>query len=353
MKKLMKLIYILVLLLIVNNIVFADDFIGHIEENAVSVYDNQGNYIFGTAMFVTRGDRYIDEDNTEYTIEAVNGNRAIARKTDQIDLLDGLSMEERLLTPLAAKGSKLVGIYHTHNGESYIPGAESAEGKGEIHQVGEIFKNSLEKKGIRVIQSNNLHLPHDGAAYERSRATATDLARQRPDAIFDVHRDGIPDKNEYLKEIDGKLMSQVRLVVGRQNPNGKVNDKFARGLKAIADKQHPGLIRGIFYGSGNYNQQISPHSLLLEFGTHVTTKEQAAASAELLSDTINSLLYGGEGTTVRKSESPSAISTIFWIVGILISGILIYLLINEGSINGVIKRIKQFFGREIVDRGDS
>lgn len=151
------------------------------------------------------------------------------------------------------------------------------------------------------------------------------------------------------------MVSQVRLVVGRQNPNRSVNDKFARQLKAITDQKYPGLVKGIFYGQGNYNQTIAPHSLLLEFGTHVTTKEQAQASAKIIATSIDSLLYGEGGVDEEgvKGENPSAFRTIAWIVGILVVGILSYLFINEGSIEGVLKRIKNFFGREIIDRGDS
>ena len=88
-----------------------------------------------------------------------------------------------------------------------------------------------------------------GQPSERSRATVAELVQKAPDVIFDIHRDAIPRKEEYQKEVDGKKRSsQIRLVVGRQNPNHKVNDQFARRLKAIADELYPGLIKGIFYG---------------------------------------------------------------------------------------------------------
>lgn len=349
---------IFVLLIIISTTCSSEELIGHIEENAVSVYDEEGNYIFGTAMGVSTGDRYLSEDNIEYHIVAINGKRAIAERKGKVDLLadigTGNSSRSNILSPIAAQGSKKIGIYHTHNGESYLPGPDNISKVGEIHEIGNVFKEALEEQGIEVAKLNNLHLPHDGAAYERSRNTATELARQQPDAIFDVHRDAIPRKEEYTKTINGNTVSQIRLVVGRQNPNQKVNDQFARNLKAVTDEQYPGLIKGIFYGRGNYNQQLSPHALLLEFGTHVTTKEQAAASAKMLAVSINKLLYGsGEiQTEGRAAENRSIVSTITWIIGIVIVGLLGFLFINEGSIDGVKNRIKKFFGREIMDRGD-
>lgn len=349
-----KLIIFTILVILMLNMNVTADTIGHTEDDVVSVYDEDGDYIFGTAMGITVGDRYISEDNTEYLVVSVNENRAVAENKGKIDLFASLGYKSNVLTPIAAQGSKVIGIYHTHNGESYLPGPDNVSGQGEIHEIGNELKNVLEEKGIKVLKLDNLHLPHDGAAYERSRNTATDITKQRPDAIFDVHRDAIPRKKEYLTEINGHTISQVRLVVGRQNPNQKVNDQFAKSLKAIADQDYPGLIKGIFYGRGNYNQQLSAHSLLLEFGTHVTTKEQAAASAQLLATSINKLLYGsGAGqATGNTAENRSIISTIAWIIGIVVVGMLAFLFINEGSIDGVIKRIKNFFGREIMDRGD-
>lgn len=343
--------YLLLFFLLFSVVVHGDDFIGHKEKDTVMVYDEQDNYIFATAMGVSIGDRYINEDNIEYEVKRVNGKRAIAQSRGKVDLFQGLNRTE--LTPLAAQGKKLIGIYFTHNDESYTPGPVSIEGKGEIHDIGYKLKNALEKKGIRVIVKDDLHLPHDGAAYERSRASATDLAKNKPDAIFDVHRDAVPQVHEYLAKINGKLISQVRLVVGRQNPNQKVNDSFARQLKAVCDKSYPGLIKGIFYGKGNYNQQLSPHSLLFEFGTHVTTEDQALSSVTMIADSINQLLYGKNiADAGEAAESRSAYTAIAWIIGVLVVGILAFLFINEGSWQGVVNRIKSFLGREIIDRGE-
>lgn len=322
------------------------EIIGHREEDICWVYDQEDNYIFAIALAVNVGDKYIDEDNIEYEIIEVGGNKAICKKKGKVDLLADIGPEFTLQIPLAKEGKKTVAIYHTHNDESYLPGPVNIDGVGEIHEVGDALKEALEKKGITVVKSENLHLPHDGAAYERSRGTVADLVQEEPDIIFDLHRDAIPRKDEYLKEINGKTISQIRLVVGRQNPNQKVNDQFARRLKALADEEYPGLIKGIFYGKGVYNQHVAPHSLLLEFGTHVTTKEQAIASAQLFAEPVSKLLFASKGGTGQK-ENAGIFSSIIWILGVIGIGVLIYLLINEGSIGGVGKRLKAFFRKEL------
>ncbi|MFW5856028.1 MAG: stage II sporulation protein P [Bacillota bacterium] len=348
MKTRIRLILIIIIYVLLSSVVFAE----HTEDDVMTVYDYNGNYIFSIAMAVREGDRYISQNNIEYVVESVLDKKAIAKQMGKVDLLENLQTETGISPLIAEKGEKVIGIYHTHNGESYKPGPDSIRSRGEIHEVGKSLKAALDKKGIKVIHSENLHLPHDGAAYERSRQTALQITRNEPDAIFDIHRDAIPRVEDYLKTVAGHEISQVRIVVGRQNPNRKVNDQFARNLKGISDKQYPGLIRDIFYGSGAYNQEFSPHSLLLEFGTHVTTKDQAQKSATMLADSINQLLYGA-GAVNTAEENTSSFTTIAWILGILIIGIFTFLFINEGSWQGVKKRIKGFFGKEILDRGDN
>lgn len=85
----------------------------------------------------------------------------------------------------------VVGIYHTHNAESYVPtsGTESKEdGQGDVLQVGKALAAALEKQGVEVHWTPSSHLPHDGQAYLRSRRTATELLRSNPDTLIDVHR---------------------------------------------------------------------------------------------------------------------------------------------------------------------
>lgn len=325
----------------------ANTFIEHIEGSAINIYEENGNHLFSTAMEVVKGDRYISEDNFEYIIKEVTANKAVAKKIGKINLLAGNQAKNQGPFELASVKNKTVAIYHTHNGESYEPGKHNVSGKGEIHEIGQTLKESLEKIGVKAIHSENLHLPHDGFAYERSRATAVDLAKKNPGLILDLHRDGVPDKNEYLKKVDGKIISQIRIVIGRQNPNNSANDQLARQLKATADRTYPGLIKDIFYGRGNYNQSIAPRSLLLEFGTHVNNKGEVTASAQLLAEPLKELLYG---KTTPAGGGKRIFRNLFWIILALITALLAYLFINEKNWQGVLKRIKKIIPLEILDK---
>ena len=68
-------------------------------------------------------------------------------------------------------------------------------------------------------------------------------------------------------------MTQIQFVVGRQNQNLGINRQYATSLKAVADQIFPGLIKGIFFGRGNYNQDLSPLNLLLEVGAHTNSRK--------------------------------------------------------------------------------
>lgn len=343
------LLLLAIIMFIYGRVAVALELPGHTEDSVVEVYDQEGRYIFSTAMGVSVGDRYINENNKEYQIIKVEGGKALAKYTGEVDLLGkGLIVATQIEPLIARPEEKKMALYFTHSGESYLPQKPLVRGRGGIYDIGAALARALEGKGIKTIVSENLHLPHDAAAYDRSRRTAKQLMQNRPDALFDIHRDAIPRKEEYLKRVDGKLISQVRIVVGRQNPNREANEKLAKHLKAVADRLHPGLIKGIFFGRGKYNQDLSTRALLFEFGTHVTTKEQAIASTYMLADAINQLFYGktAEGRAARQEESSSALGTALWILVITIAGVIAYLFINEGSWEGVKGRLRTLWSRE-------
>jgi stage II sporulation protein P len=278
--------------------------------------DEQGDTITETGRRVVVGDKYITAGNHLYLIEEISGNVAKSKFVAVVDLLahkrdvkEQASIEttpvQHAQTPLVDRiflfgrrtiddddgqpdrqrgageeeGLPPVGrvaIYHTHNAESYVvsDGTDSIYGKGGIHQVGLEFKRSLEELGVSVLYSQNLHLPHDRGAYRRSRRTFTRLMEQDPVMIFDVHRDAVPP-HVYAQQIGDIWVTQIQLVVGRQNQNKNANMEFAKELKALADEEMPGLIKGIFIARGNYNQDLFTRAVLLEVGAHTNARESA------------------------------------------------------------------------------
>ena len=327
------------------------------ESHIFSVMTHDGQNLFSISGTVSEGDEYISKDNALYRIKAVSGQEAVAERIGQETMPDVSWLDtgeaQAVFAPVSVPAAsdktdnrKLIAMYVTHSDESYIPsdGTESIEGQGGIYDVAREFRDALQAQGIDVILDESTHLPHDSGAYRRSRQTAERLLQKRPDAIIDIHRDGIPDKNEYTCTIGGENASQIRLLVGRANQNSEVNREFAKQIKAVADKQYPGLIKDIFIGKGTYNQDLSPNAILLEFGTHTISKERVLNSTGMMAEVVSTTLYGpqtgsaqsDESTAMaaesrRKAENKSSMKGIGWLVIVLVIGVVLFALMQTGG----------------------
>ena len=266
------------------------------------VKDTLGVTILQTGLPVHVDDQYIDEHNVQYIIIKVDGQNAVAdivtSTTENADATADKSADITAALPFfnpsipaqTAPGRHVV-IYHTHTDESYIPtsGKASQPSAGDIYSVGTILADSLQKSGVSVSHSIAPHDPHDINAYNRSRRTVAQLLKEQPDAAFDIHRDSAPAQ-AYITTINGVDTSRVMMVVGRSNPNMKTNLNYAKTIKAQADSLYPGLIRGIFMGKGDYNQDLYPTAMLFEVGTENIPLSLAENAARFLGDVITNVL---------------------------------------------------------------
>ncbi|NLZ54784.1 MAG: stage II sporulation protein P [Thermoanaerobacteraceae bacterium] len=343
------------------------------EKGYYIVYEeNTNKKIFSTARVVHLGDQYLNEENILYEIVKISGDKAYAKFKEKVDIQKALdlpesqavaqALEDESVT-LEASGTekeKVIAIYHTHSDESYIPtdGKASIPHSGGIYKVGAALKAALEEKGIKAIQSEKSHDPHDSMAYQRSRRTAAELLKKAPDAIIDVHRDAVPAE-EYHGNVNGKTLAKMQLVVGRQNPQMEATDNFAKQLKATADKKYPGLIKGIFYGKGAYNQDIYPRSILIEAGTYTNSRFKAQEGANIMADVIATTIYGedyekesapGKGATTKiPGEGGGTSRALLWILGIAALGFGAYMFISTGGINELAAKVKRFSSREFAN----
>ncbi|WP_183108648.1 stage II sporulation protein P [Thermohalobacter berrensis] len=342
----------LIFIILTINYVEADDWYLN-GKSYFTVYDMKSKKkLFLTAWQVNIGDKYHSEDNKLYEIIKVEkGNIAYAKCLKDIKMPDISNVLEE--TVFKQEDVKKVGIYFTHTDESYIPtsGTASEWGNGDIIAVGKNFTNNLEKQGITVILNKTRHDPHDAASYKRSRRTVFRMLLKQPDALFDLHRDGVP-KEEYITELNGETVSRIRIVLGRRNPNLMVNEELALYIKAIADELYPGLVKDIYYGRGNYNQDLTPKSLLLEMGTYTLSQSQVNKSNKYLAEIIKKAVFGGlvgtrEVKGVQKSNKGAykGLVTIIFFVSL---GSLLFLFISsskkerKAKIEDIINRLLKF-----------
>lgn len=188
-----------------------------------------------------------------------------------------------------------VGIYNTHNSESYAGdgGLERLQGEnGDVVTVGETLKKALERNGVGAVHSTQIHDAVDFMkAYSKSVVTATQMTKDYPSLEFliDIHRDGLPrgfSKSTVI--VKGQKTSRVMVVIGKMNPHWQKNEALAKELMALGEKKYPGLFApNISYATdARYNQHLSDGGLLLEFGSQLNTLEEANGAAEAVAEIL-------------------------------------------------------------------
>ena len=307
-----------------------------------TLLDADGKAITSRAGRIYEGDEYISRDDILYRVAFVDDDSctAVAEKIGPA-VLDEAAFMSFIRAHADEDDDKLICMYSTHSDESYVPddGASSLWEDAGIYDVGHALKKNLEKKGITVEYSEESFLPHDAGAYNRSRPTVEEFVKKAPDAIIDIHRDGV-DADEYETEVDGEETSMVRLFVGRSNQNAAENKAFAQRLKAAADEAYPGLIKDIFIGKGNYNQELYPQAILLEFGTYEIEKEKAISATEYMADVIDEVLFGATAKASAGEKNMNASKGIIWTVVIVAVAAAIYALASTGSFGGMWQKLK-------------
>ncbi|WP_188396592.1 stage II sporulation protein P [Sporomusa sp. GT1] len=202
---------------------------------------------------------------------------------------------------VAITDKPLVGIYHTHTAEAFIPnsGVTHRPGgqHGEIVEVGAALAKQLEKNGVKAIHSTTIHdYPSFMKAYGPSEITAQKMLAENPSIqmIFDIHRDADKRQNVTLMANDLPI-AKITIVVatGQQDlpqPHWQQNHAFAKLIDAKLNAKFPGLCRGIQLVEWRYNQHLHPRALLIEVGSQESSKEEAMRSMEILGDILAEIL---------------------------------------------------------------
>lgn len=201
-----------------------------------------------------------------------------------------------------ALGEKpIVGIYHTHTAESFIPSSGVAHKpggqKGEIVEVGTALAKRLEKYGIGSLQNTDIHdYPSFMKAYGASETTVKKMLNEHPtlQMIFDIHRDADKRDNS-IATVEGVPVAKLLIVVatGQQDlvqPHWQQNHAFAKLIDAKLNQMYPGVSRGIQLVDWRYNQHLHPRALLIEVGCQENSKEEAQRAIEMFGDVLAEII---------------------------------------------------------------
>jgi stage II sporulation protein P len=247
---------------------------------------------------------------------------AALQNTDGIDTDSGNSGTEA--PPLTTGERKVVYIYFSHNRESYLPYLKGVtdpdnayHSKINVMNIGDKLKEQLESRGVGTfvekadIQGNlnKKGLPY-GASYQESRPIVqAAMAGNRDLQYFiDIHRDS-NRKDKTTKIINGKSYAKLAFVIGAEHSNYDKNLKLATELHDLLQKKYPGLSRGIVQKkgagtNGKYNQDLSEHALLIEFGGVDNTFEELYRSSDALADVFSEFYWQAE--KVNSTTTPAA-----------------------------------------------
>lgn len=200
---------------------------------------------------------------------------------------------------------KRILIYHSHPREAYNPllgvandNPSSGASTKNVMLVGSYISNRLEQRGIGTIHSKE-DFPTKIAdynwnfsyKYSRILIKAALAANQEMSQFIDIHRDS-QRHGKTTADINGKSYAQVYFIIGHANKDWKKNEKYANQIHQLLEKNYPGVSRGIWgkaAGKGNngeYNQTLSPNSVLIEVGGIDNTAEELKRTADILADAI-------------------------------------------------------------------
>lgn len=218
---------------------------------------------------------------------------------------------------------KGVFIYHSHPREAYNPllGVESdnpssASPDKNVMLVGSYIAKRLEERGVGALHSKADYATEVedynwNFSYKYSRMTvkAAMAENETLTQFIDIHRDSQRHKKT-TAVIDGKSYAQVYFILGHGNKNWKKNEAFANEIHKRLEAAYPGLSRGIWGKSsskgtnGEYNQSLSPNSVLIEVGGIDSTNEELKRTADILGDMIAEVYWSHQ--KADKAAAPAS-----------------------------------------------
>lgn len=205
---------------------------------------------------------------------------------------------------LELNGEPEVLIMHTHTTEAFQPSGfdffdasyygRSHDSDKNIVAVGAEMARSFAEAGITVIHDGTVHdFPVFGEAYARSAETVRQILAAYPSikVVLDIHRDAIDNRDgsrvapvTQVNELDA---AQVMIISAADDgtydmPYFLNNFRLASLFQQQMEHDCPGITRPVLFQYCQYNQHLTPGSLLVEVGAYGNTLEEAMYAGRLI-----------------------------------------------------------------------
>lgn len=228
------------------------------------------------------------------------------------EIIKAMEKPDQGRTSTAADGirRKQVLIYSTHFWESFLPELGEKNPRKATHveknitQVGEYLAKVLEKSGIGAVTAERKYT-WDSGAYKQSKTMVQSVMKQHDDITYliDLHRDA-QRRDKTTKTYGNLPYARLAFVVGKSSKYYTQNLNLAREMHREINKRYPDLSRAVIIkerangNNGEYNQSLSPNSMLIEVGGVDNTFEEAYRSIEVLAEVLAEKIH--EATPVMQ-----------------------------------------------------
>lgn len=198
-------------------------------------------------------------------------------------------------------------ILHSHGSESYTPTETYTESASyrtldtgyNMICIGDLLAAQLESAGICVIHDRTMYdVPSYNNAYVQARAAIENHLKEYPSIqlVLDLHRDAATDSagNQIRYSVataEGDA-AKLMLVLGTNHEGWTNNLSLAAKLQVQLERLCPGISRPINLRSQRFNQDLCPHTLLVEVGATGNTRQEALTATKHLAQAIISLASG-------------------------------------------------------------
>ncbi len=211
-----------------------------------------------------------------------------------------------VMDPEPSKNSKepIIYLYNTHQTEGYDNSTLSEYDQTPTVLWGSYYlREQLNHLAIpSIVETTNIKEILEinewsySASYEASRYLLQDAISKNPtlNYFIDLHRDSIPYESSTTTK-EEKIYAKILFVIGKENPNYEKNYAFASKIEELLKAKVPEISRGIILKEGKnvngiYNQDISPHVLLIELGGENNKMGEVKNTLDLLANALKEYL---------------------------------------------------------------
>ncbi|MDP4097020.1 stage II sporulation protein P [Paenibacillus sp. P96] len=211
-------------------------------------------------------------------------------------------------------------IYHSHPREAYnsllsksSSNPNSSSASANVSVAGSFVADRLKQQGIGTLHVNKDYVTavkdyNWNYSYKYSRQTVKEALAENDELTYliDIHRDS-QRHDKTTAVVNGVKYAKIYFIIGHDNKKWRENEAFAARIHEKLEKAYPGVSRGVWGkdgGGGNngeYNQSLSPNSILIEIGGIDNTEDELKRTSEALADMLGEVYW--EDQKVMKADS--------------------------------------------------